>query len=276
MITQKIYSKLKYLIKSSKNKKNIIDNNYVPVLFVEGFVTWDEAKSNSIGYDSDLILEKCFNSIMKVIDGKSVYERDSVLFDKKEYSIGVISSLFLAAKDNQNKLTIMDFGGSFGSTYFQNAEFFSFFDSVKWGVVEQTNFYKIAKEEVENENLLFFDSYQKCMEQICPKLILISSSLQYLENPDNFLNILNNSFVDYIVFDRTPFSVSENFITVQTVPETIYKASYPCWIFNKDWLLRILSNYEIINEFPSYCDPIQLTNQGKEIFFSGFILKCKK
>jgi hypothetical protein len=45
------------------------------------FQSWNEAQSKTTGYDSEIILEKCKNALLKVKSGEAVYERDSVLFD---------------------------------------------------------------------------------------------------------------------------------------------------------------------------------------------------
>ena len=44
------------------------------------------------------IFEKTKQSLLKVKNGEAVYERDSVLFDKKEYPYAIISSLLLLSE----------------------------------------------------------------------------------------------------------------------------------------------------------------------------------
>jgi len=46
----------------------------------------EEAMELSTGYDSERILGKVRDSLLKVKRGEAVYERDSVLFDKVQYS----------------------------------------------------------------------------------------------------------------------------------------------------------------------------------------------
>src|SRR3990167_5203275 len=102
------------------------------------YKTWQEALNNSIGYDSTAILEKVKNSLIKVKNGEAVYERDSVLFNKIEYSWPVLAGLLWAASQSGNKLTVLDFGGSLGSSYFQNRNFLEHVN-LKWYIVEQEN-----------------------------------------------------------------------------------------------------------------------------------------
>ena len=198
------------------------------------FLKWEEALYLCDGYDNEKIVTKCFDSILQVKQGKAVYERDSVLFDKIEYSTGLLSALFLVSLAKKGRVSVLDFGGSFGTSYFQNIEFKHLFNSCQWGVVEQEHFIKLGKEFFEDDSLKFFWTIEECLISIQPNIILISSSLQYISNPLSILEKINQSGVQYILFDRIACSTSENFITIQNVPVEIYEASYPCWILNYD------------------------------------------
>ena len=250
-----------------RNKNEYWDGN---------FESWSSAEKLCKGYDSENIIHKCFESIQQVANGKAVYERDSVLFDKKEYSIGIIASLFLVANKCDNKLAVLDFGGSLGTTYFQNKEFLTYFSSCSWTIVEQENFFQLGKKYFENDQLQFVETIQDCLLKKSPNLFLVSSSLQYLSNPIEILAKMNNSKVDYIVFDRIPFSEKDNFITMQTVPPSIYDASYPCWIFEFEWLINQLSNYKVLFDFPSFCDVDQVINDGLLVQWKGVTLEFIK
>ena len=80
------------LIRRIRRSKNIS--------FVGNFASWDEAKKYSHGYDKDIILRKCKNAMLKVKTGEAVYERDSVLFDKVQYSFPILAGLLRAAIAN--------------------------------------------------------------------------------------------------------------------------------------------------------------------------------
>lgn len=254
---------------NSKTKVNL-QETYNPIELWGGrYSQWSEAEKLCNGYDSQNIIEKCFDAIKEVASGRAVYERDSVLFDKKEFSLGIVSSLFLAASQSDNHLSVLDFGGSFGTTYFQNKNFLSYFKSCNWTIVEQKKIYELGKKNFENNQLNFVETIEESLKTKSTNLIIISSSLQYISNPYEILNQMNNSKCQFIVFDRIPFSKYENFITVQTVPPDIYEATYPCWIFNIDWLINSLNNYKLILEFPSYCDPDQVINNDILINWKG-------
>jgi putative methyltransferase (TIGR04325 family) len=104
--------------------------------------SWDQAIANSTGYNSKVILEKTKTALLKVKNGEAVYERDSVLFDHIEYSWPLLSGLMWVAAANGGTLNVLDYGGSLGSTYFQNRTFFSELKSVRCNIVEQPDHVK--------------------------------------------------------------------------------------------------------------------------------------
>jgi len=60
------------------------------------YSTWQEAQKDSIGYDSDKIIEAVKTSVLKVKNGEAVYERDSVIFDEIHYSWPLLAGLMYA------------------------------------------------------------------------------------------------------------------------------------------------------------------------------------
>ncbi len=259
-----------------KNQKDIILNYQATNKYWNGnYESWEIAETNCKGYDSDIIVNKCFTAIQKVALGQVVYERDSVVFDHKEYSTGLLASLFLAGFTNSSTLSVLDFGGSLGTTYFQNSQFFHHFNNCKWGIIEQEKFYQLGKKHFANNELIFFETIDSCISEINPNLFLVSSSLQYIPNPGDLLMQINTSKIRFIVFDRIPFSDGENILTIQTVMPEIYEASYPCWIFNYQWLIDNLSNYKVLFDFSSFCDNNQIINDNLLVKWKGLTLELK-
>jgi len=259
--------------------KLLVDNNTKQVCKNEywdgNYESWEIAESFCKGYDSEIIINKCFDAIQKIKNGKAIYERDSVLFDKIEYSTGLLAGLFLAGHSNEGNISVLDFGGSLGTTYFQNKQFFSYFESCKWGIVEQQKFFELGKKHFQNEELMFFENIDHCFSEINPTVFLISSSLQYISNPIQLLQQINNSTIRYIIFDRIPFSEKDTILTIQTVPPVIYEASYPCWVFNYNWVITQLTNYKELYDFPSFCDSDQIINGDILVQWKGLVLELK-
>ena len=65
---------------------------------------WEDAEKKCSGYDSDIIINKVRDSLLKVKNGEAVFERDSVLFDKVQYSFPLLSALSQVALRSNSKL----------------------------------------------------------------------------------------------------------------------------------------------------------------------------
>jgi len=234
------------------------------------YKSWQEAQNASSGYDSDEILQKVRSSLLKVKNGEAIYERDSVIFDEVQYSWSLLAGLMYASVKNGGGIRVLDFGGSLGSTYYQNKKFLDEFDNVSWSVVEQKHFVDVGKAYFEDERLKFFYDVKSCVESEKSNILVVSSVLQYLEKPYEMLDELLGFGFEYVIFDRTPFSIDgKNKIKLQIVPPYIYNASYPCWFFDRAKFLTFFrnNNYQLIEEFDA------LDGKTGEYKFEGFIFR---
>ncbi len=238
------------------------------------YKTWDEVQKNCTGYDAEIILEKVKASLLKVKDGEAIYERDSVLFDKIEYSPSLLIGLQQAAIENNGNLCVLDFGGSLGSSYFQNIEFLKAMRNFKWCIVEQPHFVSCGKAYFEDEYLKFFYTIEECLATYSPQVLLLSSVLQYLEKPYEWLEKFLSLEIPFIILDRTAFIETKNdLLSLQQVSDKIYQASYPAWFFNFENIIRTISpKYKLIFEFKDVFTA-ELTVSGKTCFWKGLILK---
>lgn len=250
---------------------NIYKEKFGKYGFFGNYSSWEEATKTSEGYDSEIILNKVKDALLKVKSGEASYERDSVLFDKIEYSWPLLTALLWIALKNGNKMNLVDFGGSLGSSYFQNRFFLTHLNELKWNIVEQSNFVDCGKQYFENDHLKFYYNLNDCKKEHNSDIILFLSVIQYLEKPYALLEEIITYGFKYIVFDRTPFlEYGKDRITVQQVPPKIYKASYPAWFFNRDKFLNffIRRGYEVVAEFDT-SDKSNIASSG----FKGFIFK---
>lgn len=240
--------------------------------FFGDYQSWDTAKNATDGYDADLILNRVKDSLLKVKRGEAIYERDSVLFDHVQYSFPLLVALLNIAIEHQGSLSVLDFGGSLGSSYFQCKDLLLGLSYLEWSIVEQAKFVNCGKQFFECKYLQFFDSIDTCIKHKNVDVILLSGVVQYLENPHLFLdNLLNYNF-QYIIFDRTAFIPDRrDRLTIQKVPPEIYPASYPAWFFNEENFLKIfIKKYDLIFEFHS-SDKVNIPSQ-----FKGFFMRLKK
>ena len=211
--------------------------------------------------------------MLKVSTGEAVFERDSVLFDEVIYSFPVLAGLLRAAAESEGRLSVLDFGGALGSSYYQCKKFLSVLPSLQWGVIEQPHFVKCGQEHFRTEQLDFFFSISESIGKIRPGVALLSSVLQYVPEPYDALNELMQSEIRYLIIDRTPFGdFDDDIITVQHVVASIYPASYPCRIFSrKNFIQRLKNNFEVISQFESADGAAVIGN--REFTFSGMILR---
>ena len=243
------------------------------IRFSGPYSSWENAANSASGYDSAEILERVKQATQLVLQGKAAYERDSVAFSRPQYPFAMLAALMRVAMEHNNRLSVLDFGGSLGSSYFQCRGFLPTSLDLHWSIVEQPNFVKCGKELINDQCLQFFYDADSAVAENRPNVILLASVLQYLPDPEKLLAGLAKYSCPYLIVDRTPLTnLAEDIISVQHVPPSIYRASYPCWIFSKAKVLEILSEkYRLIAE---YTGPDGYYNLGRVRFsFPGMILK---
>lgn len=243
--------------------------------FSNQYSSWELAKNAATGYDFSPIFEKGLAATRLVRDGLAAYERDTVIFDQLEIFYPLLSWLLYAASSENGKLRVLDFGGALGTSYFQNKHFLSGLSQVQWGIVEQEQYINIGRVEFEGPELKFFESPKMCVTAINPNFLLLSSVLQYMEEPYKELEELLKLAIPYVIIDRTmAHRFGEDQIVVQTVPPSIYDASYPVWLLSIDNIEKCIkrNGYEIIGIY----DPHPGSFFGPKDFQSPYIGWCLK
>lgn len=246
------------------------------IRFSGDYASWSDASQAATGYDTDEILRRVTDATRQVVDGKAAYERDSVLFAQPAYSYPILAALLRAAALNHGRLRVIDFGGSLGSTYRQNRRFLDGLTQLQWCVVEQAHFVEAGQREFTTDVLTFARTLQAVPWWGQPCVVLLSSVLQYLEDPRQLLETLAASGATSLVIDRTPMALSErDRLCVQTVPAQIYRASYPCRIFSKARLLELLDgHWKLVSVFA--CEEGAFTTRERYRFeFAGLICEAQ-
>jgi len=229
--------------------------------------SWDEAMAVSSGYDSECILQKTRTSLLKVKNGEAACERDSVLFDEVEYAWPLLAGLMWVAARCEGTLNVLDFGGSLGSTYFQNRAFLSALPEVRWNVVEQARHVETGKAWFEDDHLRFYADITDCLAETQPNVVLLSGVLQYLERPYTILDRVLALPCEHVIVDRTPFwSGPSDRLCVQTAPPSIYPASFPSWIFSRErFQQRLHDNWRclvVFDGFDRLAGPVDVAHEG--------------
>lgn len=243
------------------------------IRFEGNFPTWRDAQQASGGYDHEEIVRRVYESECKVMSGEAADERDSALFDTVQFSIPVMAALARIACMLNGRLRVLDFGGAFGGMYRQYRAF-GLPEVLSWNVVEQPEFVRLGR-AFENKELRFFTSLEEVVTGGLPDVLLLSSVMQYLENPFEVLRKILATGVSHVVIDRTPiFDAEHDLLTVQRVPAAIYKASYPCWIFSRASLLRNFEqNYRMVAAFTDSANLWQ--GPGVKFDLAGFMFDRK-
>ncbi len=178
------------------------------------------------GYENDNIFKKVKNAALAVKEGKAAYERDGFLFYEKEFYLQLLEVLYEVFFE-YGECNVIDFGGSLGSTFFQNKDKLTkYIPQIKWNVVEQRHFVEWGKDNLEDERLKFYytiDEVNKC------NIVLFGGSLQYLEDYHVFLKQVAAREIKYLIIDRIAIS-NETWVSIEHVHEPIYEASYPVHI----------------------------------------------
>lgn len=243
-------------------------------IFSGNYSSWAEAKKQCSGYESEMILEKCKNALLKVKNGEAVYERDSVIFDEIEYSWGLLAGLQKAALDNDGKLTVLDFGGSLGSSYFQNKGFLNGLHQLQWCIVEQAHFVETGRDNFENNQIKFYYTIEECLDRHKPNVLLLSGVLQYLSDPYKWVQQFISLKMPYIIIDRTAFIDHEkDILTVQNIPSEIYEARYPAWFFDFKRFLQLFKGYTMLAQFNAHEGYIIELENGLKSTYKGIILQ---
>lgn len=244
------------------------------------YSSFTEASQHAVGYDAPQIIQKVLESTRKVQAREAVFERDSVLFYHEEYNYNILLPLYRIALE-KGRLHVLDFGGALGSTFRQHLKLLKpSIQDLSWNIVEQQSFLEAAKLINCEEGLHFFDSIEKTLESASIDVVLFSSVLQYLENPQEIIEKIKS--IPYIIIDIHPeFLTREKpLFTVQNVSEPIYNASYPLKIWGKGELLTMFSeHYELIESWKikyDYLPKIKDENGIVEkIEYIGILLKKK-
>lgn len=238
------------------------------------YPSWQAALTASKGYDAPEILEKIKTAALRVKNGEFACERDSVLFEEKQYDWTLIAYLFKAAYENDGHLTVLDFGGSLGSSYYTVRDLLGSLKSLKWCIVEQENYVACGKEYFQDDHLFFYEDIETCLSEQEPQVLLFSSVLQYIERPFELLERVNDmQDIHYLVVLRTSVSSqSENRICVQRVDPAIYPASYPSWVFSEQKLLNQLKHWKLES---SGLSPLHAPGylSGDKFFWKDFVFQ---
>jgi putative methyltransferase (TIGR04325 family) len=233
------------------------------------YATWARACAASGGYEAPAILEKVVAATREVREGRAAGERDSVLLPEWPEDEHLRAALHLAATKAGGRLSVVDFGGSLGSSYWPRRQWLDTLPAARWAVVDQPHFVAVGRREFANEQLRFYSSIDECCREEQPNLLLLSSVLPYLDEPHAFLADAVKRGIEVIFIDRTGLvDRAADRLTVQRVPRAIFAATIPCWFFNRERLLaHFADGYRLVSEHDTP------DGAGSGFAFKGFMFE---
>ena len=241
------------------------------------YKTYQDAKARCTGYDEDHILKRIIDTTTKVKNGDAAYERDGIIYDEIKVNHQLLSTLLLIAGRNNNKLTLIDFGGSLGTSYYQNIKFLSHLTELNWCIIEQPQFVDAGKKAFENEHVRFYKSMEDCVaEHPQPDLLLLSGTIQYINHPYEVLNDIQSFKIPYLLVDELGFNdTEEDRVTIQHVPPVFYgiEASYPCTFFSRNKFESQLK--ETYNKVFDFVEPEKYYIELKPFKYEGSLWQLR-
>lgn len=239
--------------------------------------TWQEAKNVCEGYDDETILERIIQSTLKVKNGEFAWELDGVNHSQIYYSWPLLTHILLAATKNNGNISVIDFGGSLGTTYFQNRKYLNQLNKVIWTVVEQPHFIKAGKTHFTFENLNFKETIDIAFKENGNyNTFLMSGVLPYLDEPYEFLHQLTNYDFETIIIDNTYYNNQDGErICIQKVDPIFYgkEISYQCRFLSYEKVkATFLNKYALFQEYET---GIELYLDHKTIRYKSMVFKLK-
>lgn len=211
----------------------LYDERSPGIRYLGDYNSWTEAAEECEGYDDSVIINKAIWASQKVLNGEAKWERDSFLFYEQKYIYKLCASILRCALKNGNKgVRVLDLGGSLGSTYFQNIKYLEDVNNLEYIVAEQDHYRDYGHEHLENSILKFISSKDDWESQEKYDIILMSASLQYISEYIEITEKIKRARPEYIILDRILIS-ERGRLCKETVPEKIYKSSYPVRIFSE-------------------------------------------
>lgn len=239
------------------------------VRWTGSYATWSEARAATKGYEDPVVFARILAAARLARDGACAYERDGVAFAEPAVNAPLLAGLRHAAAGG--RLSVLDFGGSLGSLYWQHRAVLApaLSGGISWRVVEQPHFVEAGQREFSNTELRFFHTIEEGCAQEQPDVLLLAGVLPYLEDPHALLRDLARRRFRHVLIDRTGVTAGQvDRLTVQRAPRNLHSATYPCWFLSRDRLLApFAADYVVRAEYET------LDGQAWGLPFRGFHLE---
>jgi len=207
----------------------------------KSFASYTDPKFNKFLVDKGKHFAEKFND-KRVIDSNS---------------LKVVTVIGLLDKN----VKILDVGGSVGTHHFL-VKFLYPQKSYEWRIVENKSLVELQNQQEISAELKYYHDLSVAIEGFIPDLIILSSSLQYLDEPLKKLKALANLGSKFLLITKTPMSNKGPITIIQTsnwnsngpgeytMPGKKKKLRNKCQILSFKEVLDILSvDYQVLMRF---------------------------
>ncbi|HRU61236.1 MAG TPA: methyltransferase, TIGR04325 family [Bacteroidia bacterium] len=242
------------------------------------YPSWASAEADSQGYENAMILERVTAATRAVQEGRAAFERDAVTFPERAFDPAVLAALQAMVAESGGTIELIDFGGSLGSLYYQYRPLLNGVKELRWVVVEQPHFVERGKSITPPGELSFTHSLSEIPGGEVNRVLLLGSVLSYLPDPWEFIREAQVYRFRFILIDRTAcIRGRPTRLTVQYVPETVYPASYPAWLFRETDLKNAFkSDYQLRSDSVSPFSSLRIQEDGAEVEWKSFFFERKR
>lgn len=240
--------------------------------FERSYASWEDAKARADGYEQTNIVDQAFDAALATKNNGNVFERDGQIVDHADVPYPLIAVLLRAALKNNGEVRVLDFGGAFGTSYFQCRPWLQELKHIRWCVVEQAHYVQKAKEGIADDVLSFADSIETAYEQGEYDVVLCSGVLQYVASPEQIFQALLKHKPPFVVIDRTPVTAkAQDSIAVQKQSSAgLPPSSYPVRLFAEQSLhFPLQQGYKIESQFEALDPP--MGSLRRKVTFKGII-----
>lgn len=228
--------------------------------FYGDYESFAEALSDSTGYHTEEITTKVAGRLEE-----QKRSAQTIQLDPRSQQILAALAVVISSRPGCI-LRVIDFGGGTGHYYYLMRRYL---DQLSWAVLETPEMVAACR-AFATEGLSYHSSPETLSGEY--DVVIMSSVLQALEKPlSTFRDIAQRA--PFCIINRLPLiSSDKDRLTIQRVPPSIYKASYPFWFFSEGLFLRAVEDtHRLLMRWEVPQDRYFL--DGKEIVNCGLLLK---
>ena len=221
---------------------------------VGNYRTWEEALQATGPYKPKMAT--LIETVRRYRDGEPSY-LNRYDASSRGVSYPLLAGLLTASVRCGGRLSVLDFGGSLGQTWFGLEWTLRHLPSpTMWCVVDQPECVADGVPLFESDRLRFYASVDAAASEHELNTVVCSSTLQYLDEPYEILDMLARLTLPHLILDRTPISNEDTeLIMRQHTPAVMGGDVHPLRTLSRARIDAVLAGrgYELHDDY-SYGD----------------------